>query len=199
MKMSVKICVLAASVATAAAVHGFEATLADPLAWLYPDSKVASVERIGEIDVPANGVIDVNLLLNGLKPGERLVLESSEKGGEWCRMVAVPVSHNTGNRGFLEGTPGENKFVTRRAPFEVYDALEPLADGAVAAPKETEALYFRMDRPPAGVKSLDIRFRVRQGAETKAATTREAVSLADARPPPRWSRMPYFCWYVKSA
>ena len=96
--------VLAASVATAAAAHGFEATLADPLAWLYPDSKVASAERIGEIDVPSNGVIDVNLLLNGLKPGERLVLESSEKGGEWCRMVAVPVSHNTGNRGFLDGT-----------------------------------------------------------------------------------------------
>ena len=161
MKKSVNLFVLAVSVATAAAVHGFEATLADPLAWLYPDSKVASAERIGEIDVPANGVIDVNLLLNGLKPGERLVLESSEKGGAWCRMVAVPVSHNTGNRGFLEGTPGENKFVTRRAPFEVYDALEPLADGAVAAPKETEALYFRMDRPPAGAKSLDIRFRVR--------------------------------------
>ncbi len=175
MKKSVNLYVLAASVATAAAVHGFEATLADPLAWLYPDSNVASVERIGEIDVPANGVIDVNLLLNGLKPGERLVLESSEKGGAWCRMVAVPVSHNTGNRGFLEGTPGENKSVTRRAPFEVYDALEPLADGAVAAPKETEALYFRMDRPPTGAKSLDIRFRVKQGAEAKEMALRVNV------------------------
>ena len=50
MKKSVNLYVLAASVATAAAVHGFEATLADPLAWLYPDSKVASAERIGEID-----------------------------------------------------------------------------------------------------------------------------------------------------
>ena len=48
MKKSVNLYVLAASVATAAAVYGFEATLVDPLAWLYPDSKVASAERIGE-------------------------------------------------------------------------------------------------------------------------------------------------------
>ena len=82
-------------------------------------------------------------------------------------MVAVPVKRNTGPGGFLERTPGDNKFVARRAPFEVFDALEPLAEGKVQAPKETEALYFRMDRQPAGAKTRDIRFRVKQGAETK--------------------------------
>ena len=28
------------------------------------------------------------------------------------------------------------------------------------------------------------------------AATRMAVSRAEARPPPRWSRTPYFAWYV---
>ena len=48
----------------------FRAALADPLAWLYADSRVDAVEGMDEIDVPANGVIDANILLNGLTPGE---------------------------------------------------------------------------------------------------------------------------------
>ncbi len=162
-----KFAIAAGAALCAVAAAAFEAALADPLAWLYTDSKVASVEKTGEVDVPRNGVVDVNILLNGLKAGEALEISASEKAGTWCRMVAVPVKRNTGPGGFLERTPGDNKFVARRAPFEVFDALEPLAEGKVQAPKETEALYFRMDRPPEGAKTLDIRFSVKQGAETK--------------------------------
>ena len=152
----------------------FDATLTDPLAWLYADSKVASAERLDEIDVPANGVIDANILVNGLKPGEPLEVVASACG-EWYRMRAVPVKRNTGVRGFLEKKPGDNPHVARRAPFEVFDVLEPL-DRRVkdAAPyliipdsKETEALRFRMDRAPEGAKSFEIRFSVKQGAETR--------------------------------
>ncbi|MBQ4200197.1 MAG: DUF4091 domain-containing protein [Kiritimatiellae bacterium] len=166
-KQHIATAVTASAALLAATASAFDAVLADPLAWLYPDSKTASAERLEEADVPANGVVDVNILVNGLKPGEKFEFEASEKSGEWCRMVAVPVSHNTGNGGFLEGKPGENKFVTRRAPFEVYDALQPLASGVVDSPKATEALYFRMDRPPKGAKSFNVRFRLRQGGETK--------------------------------
>ena len=74
-----KFAIAAGAALCAVAAAAFEAALTDPLAWLYPDSKVASAERIGEIDVPANGVIDVNLLLNGLKPGEKLELEYEVK------------------------------------------------------------------------------------------------------------------------
>ena len=170
-----KMAIAAGAALCAAAASAFEAVLADPLAWLYTDSKVASVEKIGEVDVPRNGVVDVNILLNGLKAGEALEISASEKAGTWCRMVAVPVKRNTGPGGFLERTPGDNKFVARRAPFEVFDALEPLAEGKVQAPKETEALYFRMDRPPEGAKTLDIRFSVKQGAETKELALRVNV------------------------
>ena len=161
---------------SAAGVFAFEAAVADPLAWLYADSKVAAVERMDEIDVPANGVIDANILLNGLKPGEPLEVAASACG-EWYRMQAVPVKRNTGVRGFLEKNPGDNPHVARRAPFEVFDVLEPLSAVAgrppyqqcvaIADSKVTEALRFRMDRAPEGAKTFEIRFAVKQGAETR--------------------------------
>ena len=161
---------LVAAVATVAAnagdVSGFKAAIADPLAWLYADSKIEAVERMDEIDVPSNGVIDANILLNGLKQGEPLAFSASV-AGEWCRMVAVPVNRNTGVRGFLEKNPGDNPHVARRAPFEVFDVLEPLAEPAIASPRETEGLYFRLDRAPKGAKSLEIRFSVKQGMASR--------------------------------
>ena len=103
-------------------LFGFDAVLTDPLAWLYADSTLENVERMDEIDVPANGVIDVNIFLKGLKPEIETSLFSSHAGGEWYRMRSVPVKRNTGVRGFLEAKPGTNPHVARRAPFEVYDA-----------------------------------------------------------------------------
>ena len=122
-----------AVVMSAVVVCAFDAALTDPLAWLYADSKIAATERLTEIDVPANGVVDVNVLVNGLRPGERLEFDASEKGGEWYRMRAVPVKRNTGVNGFLEQKPGDNPHVARRAPFEVFDVLEPLSESAIAS------------------------------------------------------------------
>ena len=169
---------LLASCFLAANAFGFEAATADPLAWLYADSKIASVERLDEMDVPENGVVDVNILLNGLKPGEPLKFHAVYSDGEWYRMRAVPVKRNTGLRGFLEKKPGKNPHVARRAPFEVFDVLEPLAckmiapckDGAAVAtaaavdsPCETEALRFRIECAPGRVEPRVIRFRIAQG------------------------------------
>ena len=178
--MNIKQLILAFCIVLAGAVSAFDAALTDPLAWLYADSKIATVERLDEIDVPANGVVDVNILVNGLKPGDRLEFDASEKDGEWYRMRAVPVARNTGVNGFLEKNPGDNPHVARRAPFEVFDVLEPLANTCDAArsasapyhavitdAKETEGLYFRIQNPPRGVKSFDIRFRIKQGNEER--------------------------------
>ncbi|MBO7655818.1 MAG: DUF4091 domain-containing protein [Kiritimatiellae bacterium] len=164
-------------------VVGFRAALADPLAWLYADSTIDGVERISEIDVPSNGVIDVNVLINGLTPGDPLTISASYSEGEWYRMRAVPVKRNTGVRGFLEKNPGDNPHVARRAPFEVFDVLEPLPvkrvalhpDGAalgtaatIPSPTETEALRFRLDRAAEGsMRRFPIRIRVAQGGITR--------------------------------
>ena len=126
--MNIKQQIIASCIVLAGSVFAFDAALTDPLAWLYADSKIATAERLDEVDVPANGVVDVNILVNGLKPGERLEFDASEKDGEWYRMRAVPVARNTGVNGFLEKNPGDNPHVARRAPFEVFDVLEPMAD-----------------------------------------------------------------------
>ena len=172
---------LLASCFLAANAFGFEAATADPLAWLYADSKIASVERLDEMDVPENGVVDVNILLNGLKPGVKLEFEASEHG-EWYRMVAVPVKRNTGLRGFLEKKPGGNPHVARRAPFEVFDVLEPLATPAVDDVRETEALRFRMDKPPRGAGTFVVRFRLSQGVETHEVSLK--VNVHGVKLPP---------------
>ena len=117
--MNIKQQIIASCIVLAGSVFAFDAALTDPLAWLYADSKIATAERLDEVDVPANGVVDVNILVNGLKPGERLEFDASEKDGEWYRMRAVPVARNTGVNGFLEKNPGDNPHVARRAPFEV--------------------------------------------------------------------------------
>ena len=199
MKINQLTCAAAVAVALMAsfAAEDVRAVLADPLAWLYADSKVESVERMDEIDVPINGVIDANILVNGLKPGEPLEFHALFSEGEWYRMRAVPVKRNTGVRGFLEKKPGDNPHVARRAPFEVFDVLEPLPcrriapypDGAalataatIGSPRETEALRFRLDRAPELVKSFVLRFQVTQGAERRLLSLKVNVHQVSLPP-----------------
>ena len=76
---------LAVAIAASAAPTdaNFKAVLTDPLAWLYADSKTEAVERMDEIDVPSNGVIDINVLINGLTPDDQLTISASYSEGEW--------------------------------------------------------------------------------------------------------------------
>ena len=118
------------AVAGALAVFSGEmrVSLSDPLEWLYPDSLIAQVRSCVETDVPANGVAEVNVLFNGVEPGKPLSFASDAADGEWFRMVDVPVDQNTGPDGAVERPGVTNEFVTRDAPFRVYDALEPLTE-----------------------------------------------------------------------
>ena len=107
------------------------ARLTDALDWLYPDSKTDKVAEAGNVDIPMNGVAEANVLLNGLLPGVPMTFSSDARSAEWFRLVDVPVAKNTGFVGFTE-KPGEtNEFVSRNAPFRVYDAMMPIAAGSI--------------------------------------------------------------------
>lgn len=140
--------------------------LCEPLEWLYPDSKTGEVRPCSETDVPVNGVAEVNILFNGLAPGKEIAFSADAKGGEWFRLVAVPVEKNTGPDGFVENFEKgrTNLFVTRRAPFKVFDAMEPLADGKVTPRSETMALRFRLRNLPSGTSRLSVGLSFSQGA-----------------------------------
>lgn len=119
--------------------------------WLYPDSESAgngkqAIELISARHARAGS----QLLLQSLNAGTELEwsfewTEASAAAAssiEWevYRMRDVPVNENTGPRysTIPVGTPAD--YVTRPAPFRVYDALEPI-DRLFEATSETEALY----------------------------------------------------------
>lgn len=138
--------------------------LTDALEWLYADSQVESVPSFGNVDVPSNGVAEVNLLFNRLDPRAPLSFSCDVPGAEWFRLVGVPVSKNTGPAGFVESAGVTNVFVSRDAPFCVFDAMEPLSSGRVIPGSDTAALRLRLRSFPQGCAAFPVRIFVSQGA-----------------------------------
>jgi len=100
----------------------------DELEDLFIDSKVpdrAETEFIA--DVPRGSIAGVHILLNDLKKDETLTLSVKYSGkpvsiAKWYRIIDVPVERNSGLK---ERLGDDNLYVIRKAPFRVFDALEP--------------------------------------------------------------------------
>lgn len=126
----------------------FVGTLTDREEFLYPDSPHGVLPEALEIHMPLNG-----------KPGIQLIIKTDgcfvtacADGSfdmEYYEMRAVPVEYNTGD-GVSQGgamvleNPPEMKpdYVTRLAPFEVYDCLIRRPDGCIGVKDGTAALYI---------------------------------------------------------
>lgn len=156
--------------------------VAEALEWLYPDSRVEDVRVCEETDVPANGVAEANVLFNGLKPGVPLQLLADCPDAEWFRLLDVPVPVNTGVDGEIE-TPGvTNVFVTRDAPFRVYDAMEPVEGGAFVPSASTAAVRFRLRKFNVVSGTQSVRFSFSQDGQT--ATRSFRINVHPVRIPP---------------
>jgi len=95
---------------------------------------VAAVHVI--IEHPDGG--EVGLRLSGLGP-------ELERGARWFRLVDVPVEENTGLGSRTEQFEGErNPHVIRRAPFRVYEAMEPVSPPLTVP---AGATAFRLEIP----------------------------------------------------
>ena len=153
-------------------------TLSDPLLWLYPDSIVPDVPLTAfECDVATGGVAEVNILLNGLDSTKPLSFGATGcQRGEWFRLVDVPVEKNTApGRGFAETDDGpKNQFVTRRAPFRVFDAMEPLAKKSLVPTGSTAVLRFRLPVDGEAPKRGTVSLWVKQGGQKASFELRYA-------------------------
>ena len=165
-----------------ASVAPFTAHLGDPLEWLYPDSPAAE-SAFAETDVPLNGVCDANVFLTGLKSGVPVAFSCDVVGGEWYRLVDVPVEENTAPGAGVERQGGgyyRNEFVCRRAPFRVFEALEPVASSVVPT-GSVLSLRWRLDRLPCAKGVFTANLRVTQGAESRTLPLK--VTVHDVRLP----------------
>ncbi|MDR1665081.1 MAG: DUF4091 domain-containing protein [Clostridiales bacterium] len=107
---------------------GFNAALFDELTPIYPDTNPR--DGFAEYTVAGcNGTAaGVHIMLTGLTPG--LPVTVSVKGGHRCfklfELLPVPVEVNSGAKQRTEYLKNDvNENVIRRAPFTVYEALDP--------------------------------------------------------------------------
>lgn len=129
----------------------FKISMLDELAPIYPDSKIDKDITSYSVDVCRGSLAGVDILMTDLIPMEPVRFALSGKGildkfyANWYFMIDVPVAENTGLNGWTEKYDGQaNPFVIRKAPFHIFEALDPVLSGYIPT-TSTQAL--RMEIP----------------------------------------------------
>lgn len=117
--------------------------------FLYPDSPLGCLPEQLRLVMARNGKPGIQVLLETLGQDVEFVIEGTGFQTEWYQMKAVPVEYNTGDGvsqggGMVLQNPPEEKpeYVTRLAPFRVYDCLRSIKTGRVQAEEGRAAVYF---------------------------------------------------------
>ena len=127
-------------------------TLVDPLQAIYPDqNNLKKYSDSWEADFPLGTEADVHVLLRIPK---RTPFEITAKlNGEvtdtdaWSALVDVPVEQNTGLDSRTEQFINQkNPHVIRRAPFRIFEVIEPIQNNQLVAKANYSA--FRLALPP---------------------------------------------------
>ena len=112
--------------------------LYDELTELYPDSVFKEGMKEYTIDAARGTIVGVHILVTGIDSGAVArfrVVQRNRPVAEmlWYRMIDVPVEENTGLDSRTEKYSGQkNPFVIRRAPFRIFEALDPVRSPIVA-------------------------------------------------------------------
>ena len=167
-----------------------EAALFDELAAVYPDTKVSDGADEYAGDTPRGVPAGVHVLVTGLKSGQPVAWSIVQDGAteqpatNVYRLVDVPVEQNTGLTSRTEAwDKKENPYVVRRAPFRVYEVLEPVERTAQA--DEAGVLALRIEVPVGaherpGPRAYEIRLRA--GEWSRALRWRLTVYAATVPP-----------------
>jgi len=175
--------------------------LVDPLEPVYPDSN--TLEKYGtryEADFPKGTCADVHLLLRAA-PGDSFTVGAELGGaslppGYWSRLIDVPVEQNTGLDSRTEAFTGaHNPYVIRRAPFRIFEAIQPLTSPSLAARGTFTAL--RLSIPPQDFPregTYTIRVIVHGGRWTSRGTFAARIHAVRV-PPPGEGAFFYTNWF----
>ncbi len=114
--------------------------------WLYPDSKITNVNSAELYAARGSDVCFQILTDYKLNGGEKIDFEFSLKGcvAEVMQLVPVRVTANSSaDYGIAENYEEVKDFVTKKAPFWVYDVTKPINDGETV--KGRAAFFVRVN------------------------------------------------------
>ena len=190
-----------------AGAAGFQAVFVDELEPLYPDSKVAVVALADplRLDAARGTIAGVHILLQDLPPDASLDVEATgpdvwpAAAMRFYRLLDVPVEANSGLSSRTEKWDGkQNPHVIRRAPFRIFEVLQPLEPKALAG-SSVVALAAQVDGIPAGTKpgDYDARIVIRVGT---ASVSKQLVLRVHAAtvPPIGKDTLHYTNWYAEN-
>ncbi len=130
--------------------------LVDPLEPIYPDkNNLSAYSAKWSADYPENIETDVHVVVRVPK-GAQFTLNATLDGkllrNCWSKLIHVPVEQNTGLDSRTEQYKGNiNPYVIRRAPFRIYEVIEPMDSEAISS---EEYAAFRLTVPPEEFSSL---------------------------------------------
>ena len=190
----------AAAGQTARKGDSMHACLTDSMVHIFPDSdarKTGAGRAV--LDVARGGTAAVHVLINHAGRQGQLEFAVRCKGrrissARWYRLIDVPVEVNTGPFSFVE-TKGElNPHVIRRAPFRVYDAMQPVS-APIPLAGETMALRLEISiarSVQAGRRTYDIDVA---SAGRRVPLTLTVIVHKARIPPVGKNSLPYTNWF----
>ena len=115
--------------------------------WIYPDMSIENADTAVSVDIARGGMVCFQLLTDKVLTDECGI---SVKWGNACgirptlyQLIPVRVDRNSGAESLTGPYEAVKDFVTREAPFMVYDAMREPEDGKVSAGRL--ALYVRLE------------------------------------------------------
>ena len=127
-----------------------EVWLVDPLDPIYPDRNALSQKGYQHADFPSSAPVDIHLVVSA-QPGQKISISALLDGLElpvqyWSQLRDVPVEQNTGLDSRTEQFINKiNPHVIRRAPFQIYEIIEPMESKTVQVANTYDA--FRLEIP----------------------------------------------------
>jgi len=142
--------------------------LVDPLEAIYPDNnKLKSYHHKWKASFPRGTVADVHVLVE-IPKGKTFTISASMNGQDlgssvWSQLIDVPVEQNTGLDSRTEQYKGiVNPYVVRRAPFRIFEVIQPLKGSQIISKTKYTALRLLIPSsviPDKGSYKINIKVR----------------------------------------
>ena len=175
--------------------------LIDEVQELYPDTVLVEPVRQLTVHTARNTLAGVSIMITGLSGSSRIQFGESSPDGSatpglrWLRLIDVPVLENTGLDRNTEKYSGKiNPYVIRRAPFRVYDPLEPVHSPLTVS---SSSLALRVEVPITATMAAGTyrhQLKVTIGAQVEVLELTVVVHAALV-PPVNQATLAYINWH----